>query len=85
MTSVLSDSVSLPLVLGHVGVHGMHNVWSDWGLENGGKGDGSDDCVISLLRKDRNCWTSGSRLELKGGSGGSKREINQINYGKVLI
>ena len=59
MTSLLGDSISLTLVLGHVGVDKVDNVRTNGGLEDGRKRDGGSDVLT----------TFGIDVENRSGSG----------------
>jgi hypothetical protein len=62
LTSVVSNSISLTLVLGHVGVDETNDIGTNGGLEDSGKGDGSDDVLTTFGIDVEN--RSGSGLEL---------------------
>jgi hypothetical protein len=61
LTSLGRDSISLTLVLGHVGVDKVDNVRTNGSLEDGGKGDSSSDVLTTFGIDVEN--RSGSGLE----------------------
>jgi hypothetical protein len=58
VTSLNIDSVSLSLVLGHVGVHKVDDIGTDGGSEDCGESNGAHDRVVTGLGKDGNHRTS---------------------------
>jgi hypothetical protein len=57
MTSLLGDSISLTLVLGHVGVDKVDNVRTNGGLEDSGEGQSGTGAIGGVNVDNR----SGSR------------------------
>lgn len=59
VADVLVDTVGLTSVLGHVGVHELHDVISDGSVEDGREGNLADDLVLGVVQAH-----SGSRSHL---------------------